>query len=382
MKKIIVLIALFLLVPTFSYCQEATEIQFIYINGSNNNDKKMTDWFFEGVQKMHPYMYSTFNNSEFINQKFLDNGKYKITQTPQAFFWGDRSNQEIKTLNSDLKLTKMFSPKLAQTVRSLLAHYLHDAIWVSHYRNMHPVIEDLHKQVMLNYKNNKSVVLFGYSAGAFVTYEYMFNKLPDIDIAQFIEKTKLSAEFKTFVKENKKQDTCIDALVESGLAVYSADGKLVPNMSLENAKNNYLNIDKYTCEYCIPDGALKGIVNFASPLVLFYSDISNPEYPLTYFNKLLYKYILENDMFWLTVNYADDPLGYPTTRNLSYKDLKDKVDMEILPNEGFLFSKSNVKSRRTFIGAHTSYWDTAKKFSKAVVDAYQEGYNLYNDNDL
>ena len=70
MKKIIVLIALFLLIPVNSYCQDTTEIQFIYINGSNNNDKKMTDWFFEGVQKMHPHMYNAFNNSEFINQKF------------------------------------------------------------------------------------------------------------------------------------------------------------------------------------------------------------------------------------------------------------------------------------------------------------------------
>ncbi len=382
MKKFFIIFILLFLMSGPAYCNDAQEIQFIYINGSNNNDKKMTNWFFEGVQKMHPCMFEAFNNSTFIKEKFLKNGKYKISQLPQAFFWGDRSNEEIKSLNSDLKMTKMFSPKIAQTVRSLLAHYLHDAIWVSHYRNMHPVIDDLHKQVMLNYKNNKSVVLFGYSAGAFVTYEYMFNKLPDIDIIEFISLTKLSDEFKNFVKDNKQQNTCIDALVESGLAVYSADGKLVPNMSLENAKENYLKLDEYTCKYCVPKGALKGIVNFASPLVLFYSDISNPEYPLTYFNKLLYKYLLENDMFWLTVNYADDPLGYPTTRNISYKDLKEKVNMEILPNKGFLFSKSNVKSRRTFMGAHTSYWDTAKKFSKSVVSAYEEGYKLYNENDL
>ncbi len=381
MKKLFIIITVMMLNAAVIYAQPQ-EIQFIYINGSNNNDKKMTDWFFEGVQKMHPNMLEAFNNSEFIKTKFLDDGKYKISQLPQAFFWGDRSNEEIKSLNSDLNMTKMFSPKLAQTVRQLLAHYLHDAIWVSHYRNMHPVIDDLHKQVMHNYNNNKPVVLFGYSAGAFVTYEYMFNKLPDIDVADFVMRTKLSDELKTFIKTNKRKNTCIDALVESGLAVYSAEDKLVPNQNDEEIKKKYLELDNYTCDYCIPNGALKGIVNFASPLVLFYSDISNPDYSLTYFNKLLYKYILENDMFWLTVNYSDDPLGYPTTRNLSYKDLKDRVDMEILPNKGFLYSKSNVKSRRTFMGAHTSYWDTAKKFSKAVVSAYEDGYRLYNDNSL
>ena len=87
-------------------------------------------------------------------------------------------------------------------------------------------------------------------------------------------------------------------------------------------------------------------------------------------------------MFWITVNYSDDPLGYPTTKNISYIDLKDKLKLPIVPNNGFLYSKSDVKSRRTFIGAHTSYWATSKKFSKAVVEAYKEGYELYNSNDL
>ena len=83
-------------------------------------------------------------------------------------------------------------------------------------------------------------------------------------------------------------------------------------------------------------------------------------------------------MFWLTVNYSDDPLGYPTTRNISYVDLRNKLDVEIKPSKGFLYSKSDVNSRKTFLGAHTSYWDTAKKFSKAVVQAYENGFCLYN----
>jgi len=132
----------------------------------------------------------------------------------------------------------------------------------------------------------------------------------------------------------------------------------------------------------MPENSVKGVVNFASPLILFYSDISNPRYSLTYHNKLLYKYLLENNIFWLTVNYADDPFGFPTTKNISFVDLQDKIKLDIKPNKGFLYNKSNVKSRRTFLGAHTSYWDTANKFSKAVVKAYEDGYELYNSNDL
>ncbi len=382
MKKIIYILLLLLFWNQFVFADNSKEIQFIYINGSNNNDKKMRNWFFDGMNKLHPKMKDAFFNSEYIQEKLLENGKYIISEEPEAFFWGNKSIEEIETINSDLKITKMFSPRLAQRVRSFMAHCLHDAIWVSHYRNMHPVVDDLHKQIMDNYKKGKTVILFGYSAGSFITYEYMFNKFPNINVENYYDTTYVSEELKTYIKENKKNDTCLDALLDSNLAVYSADKKLIPNNNTEVVKENYNKLDEYTCKSCMPKGAIKGVVNFASPLVLFYSDISKPNYPLTYHNKLLYKYLLENNLFWLTVNYADDPFGYPASKNISYFDLKDKLNMEIKPNKGFLYSKSDIKSRRTVLGAHTSYWSTGKKFSKAVVQAYEEGYDLYNLNDL
>ena len=378
MKKIFLTMFVLLSFLSGAFAAPEKEIQFIYINGSNNNDTKMKDWFFDGIQKMHPNMVNAFNSSSFIQANFLEQGRYSLSGTPETFFWGDKSSNQIKALNTDLSITKMFSPKLAQTVRSLIAHYLHDAIWVSHYRNMHPVVEDLHKQVMDNYNKNKQVVLFGYSAGSFITYEYMFNKLPIIEPVDFFKMSGISDNFIKYALGMKVNNTCIDALIDSNVVVYSIDGKLVPNSNMVELKNNYKKLDSYTCKSCIPKDALRGIVNFASPLVLFYSDVSDPNYSMTYYNKLLYKYLLENDMFWLTVNYSDDPLGYPTTKNISYADLKDRIDMDIIPSKGFLYSKSDVKSRKTFLGAHTSYWKTSKKFSKAVVKAYEDGFCLYN----
>ncbi len=377
--RVFIAILLILLINSAVFAiTERQEIQFIYINGSNNNDPKMKKWFFDGIKKTHPNMLKSFYGSPFIQEKFLKNGEYSLSKNPEPFFWGDKSSIEIQNLNSRLKFTQFVSPKFAQTVRTMLAHYLHDAIWVSHYRNMHPVLQDLHAQVIKDYSNGKSVVLFGYSAGAFVAYEYMFNKLKYLNAYDYFKTTNMSDKFKTFVKNNKKENTCIDALIQSKLAVYSADGQLVPNMNDEYSKSIYSNLNSVTNQVCVPEGALKGIVNFASPLVLFYSDISNSDYPLTYYNKMLYKYILENDMFWLTVNYADDPLGYPTTKNISYNDLKNRIDIKITPNKGFLYSKSDIKSRRTFLGAHTSYWATSSKFAKIVAKAYEEGYCLYN----
>ena len=65
--------------------------------------------------------------SKLINEVMLKNGEYKISKEAETFFWGDRSKDELNSINSGLKISKMFSPKLAQTVRTLLAHFLHDA---------------------------------------------------------------------------------------------------------------------------------------------------------------------------------------------------------------------------------------------------------------
>ena len=158
MKRILAILILWVVNGYFAQANEQNEIQFIYINGSNNNDKKMTEWFFNGMNKLHPKMKEAFSTSEYTQEKFLENGKYSISEKPEAFFWGDKSSEEIESINSDLNITKMFSPRLAQRVRSFMAHCLHDAIWVSHYRNMHPVIEDLHKQIVKKWALQKQSV--------------------------------------------------------------------------------------------------------------------------------------------------------------------------------------------------------------------------------
>lgn len=36
------------------------DVSFIYINGSNNNDEKMKNWYEEGVRKLHPVLRKKF----------------------------------------------------------------------------------------------------------------------------------------------------------------------------------------------------------------------------------------------------------------------------------------------------------------------------------
>ena len=105
----------------------------------------------------------------------LDNGNMYVADKPKIFFWGYNSNSALSTVKEDLLSLSMISPKMAQTVRTIIADVMHDAIWVQKEYNMQVVINNLHKDVMASYKKGEKVVLFGHSAGSFVTYRYLFH---------------------------------------------------------------------------------------------------------------------------------------------------------------------------------------------------------------
>ncbi len=374
MKKILLLIGAILLFQNISLAGD--NISFVYINGSNNNDEKMKSWFENGVAKLHPVMKKSFEKNEDASDLFLNNGKYVINSDARIFFWGDKSKNDLGFVEQQLDLSKAFSPTIAYGVRSLIAGFLHDAIWVQKSHHMLPILDDLHNTVMKEYSEGNQVVLFGYSAGSFITYEYLFNKLPYLNAEDLFEAAGADNTVRKFVAENPRKNTCISALSKAGLGAVTSDGKLRFNSNREISKVKYLDLDKYTEEACVPDGALKGIVNFASPLVLFYSDLADPDYELTYYNRFMLKYILEHNLFMLTVNFKEDPMGFPTTRNLTAKEFSEKAKIDIINPKGFVYDNSKVWSKRTFLLAHTSYWSARKTFSKAVAQSFVDGYRF------
>ena len=94
------------------------------------------------------------------------------------------------------------------------------------------------------------------------------------------------------------------------------------------------------------------------------------------------KSLVENDVFYLTVNYSNDPFGFSNAENFTLKYFKENVSYfndSLKEGKGFIYNKSNNYVPRTFITAHLAYWDTPKRFSKAIVKAFNEGYkNFYN----
>ncbi|CDE61521.1 unknown [Fusobacterium sp. CAG:439] len=381
MKKILGIILGLLMLQ--NVCLAQTGVSFVYINGSNNNDEKMRNWYIEGVQKLHPVMKKKFEKNKEIKQVFLDKTQYKINEEPVIFFWGDKSQKDLEFVQGQLDLTKAFSPTIAYKVRSMLAAYLHDAIWVQKQHNMLPILDELNDTVIKEAQKGNKTVLYGYSAGSFVTYEYMFNKLPYLNPEELFNEIDVSDNVRKFASEHPLENTCISALSKAEIGTVSQSGHLILKKFDDNSlEENYLKLREATKTACAPAGSLQGVVNFASPLVLFYSDLADPDYELTYYNKLMLKYIIENGLFFITVNYREDPLGFPSTKNLTIDEMEKLANIEIENPKGFVYDNSSVWSKRSVLFAHTSYWSAKRTFSNAVVKAFTNGYRLQYDKEF
>ena len=120
-----------------------------------------------------------------------------------------------------------------------------------------------------------------------------------------------------------------------GIGTITADGKFIFNHDENSLKEHYLNIDSSTENVCSPPGAVRGAVNFANPLVLFYSDLADSDYEQTYFNKYVLKYIMENGLFLLSVNFREDPLAFPSSQNLTYEEMEEITGLNFADPKGF-----------------------------------------------
>lgn len=394
MKKVLITIFSVLLISlgakSFAYdssndYSKPTLITFIYLNGSNDlsykNRLKFKETFEKDVKKLHPKMVEGFSNDALAKKLFLKDGKFQINPEPIVFYWGDRSLNEIKNIDNGLNTAKQYTPRIAQKVRSIFAHCLHDAIWIQKYQNMEPVIDDLQKVVKAETDKGRKVVLFGYSAGSFITYQYFLHKFTSIVPNELVANNQ-NEEITEIIRNTPVQPTCLDALIETDLINLDVSGKFQPNSDIENFKTNYPKLDEKTQMACFKNDAVKGVVNFASPLILFYSDITDASTNINFLSQLMVKTIVENDIFFLTVNYRNDPLGFPSTENITMKKLQttNSILAKYFKNgNGFIFNKSDIYVPRTFITAHMAYWATPKRFVKGIINAYNDGYtNFYS----
>lgn len=373
MKKIIIVFVLFL-IGLNAFAIESTNLTFLYINGSNNNDEKMKNWYIKGVNKLHPVIKKKFEKNSTI-KKWSKTRNLTINPTPEIFFWGYNSKTDLDFVKDRLNISKAYSSLIAYEVRSLLTQFMHDAIWVQKDHNMLSILDELNEKVKSLSDEDQSVILYGYSAGTFVTYQYLLYKLPYIDLEKFFSLLNASDDFITFVQNNPKPNTCLSALLynKGNIGTLSNDGHFVLNQNETILRKNYLNIDTATENFCAPKDRVKAVVNFASPLPLFYSDLADKNYEITFYSKYMLKYVFENGIYFLTVNFREDPLGFPSSNNPTISEMENILNVQINNPKGVIYDNSKVWSKRSALLAHTSYWSARGTFANAIVKSFVNG---------
>ena len=380
MKKFVLLILVLFL--TYSCASAQQNVSFVYINGSNNNDEKMANWFEKGVRSFHKTVRKKFLSNKII-QKYCqaENTQLNIKEEPVIFFWGYQSRQDLDFLKNKLELSKAVSSSGAYIARSLITQCMHDAIWVQKPQHMIPILKQLNETVKKEAAEGNSVVLYGYSAGTFITYEYLFRHLRYVNLEKMFKNYLADEEFLKFVKNNPRENTCLAALLEnnSNIGTVSQTGKFILNPNTQQLKENYLKINQYTNMVCAPKNKVVGVVNYASPLPLFYSNLADDDYDLNYAGTEMIKYIFENGIFFMTINFREDPLGIPTSNNLKISEINTIINTDIKNPTGLFYDNSGVWSKRPFPMAHTSYWKAKNTFAKAIVDTFVNGYKFQYD---
>lgn len=370
MKKFFLVIFLIFVLPLNAYAQ--TCISFLYINGSNIYDPKINKWYVNGLRKFHPSLRKAFEQDSCAQKYLLKNGEYVIKEAPVTYYWGDKNRNKYTYTKEELAASQGFISRQAYKIRLTVIHVLHDIIWVQINHNMNCVLDGLNEAVKIEVQKGNKILLMGYSSGSIIAYEYLLRKAPYINVSDLFNSADVSKEQRDFVSQHPMKNTCMSALTKD-LAFFSADGHINFNNDINLFKKNYMNLNEQTAAVCMPENTILGAINLGSPMVLFYSDISDPCYQLTYYNRLLYKYIFEKDMFWLAVNYYEDPLSFPVGRNLSIEEIENVINSDIEPHAGFIYDESNVSGGISAM-THLSYLSKKrKKLTKAIVKAYIDG---------
>ena len=348
-------------------------IQFIYLHGTGNNSIESEATFFNKTNKLHSYMKPVFEGSLLIKEHFLKNGAYTIAEMSIPFYWGDKTRELVESLNTNLEYTqRKFS--LHQAIRSKIIHVLHDAVWFSQEHSKHIVLDSLHSKVSNSVKGNDGFVLFGHSAGSLITFDYLKYRLPIFNLPEVFQYN--NVDLTGINLNDHTQNTCLQAFLNSELARFDEDGQIKPAKELSD--KSYLNerlkvLDVITPTTCIPDGKLRGVVTFGSPIAIFFSEsmVEGREKRLV---QKLVKYVYDNDIFWLHINHIDDAIGVALAQksiDANIAALKSSGDTS---KTGFIENNNNKHAGATVINAHMWYWKKPKSFAKLVVETYETGY--------
>jgi len=378
MKKV-----LFLLVMLSVFCQtialaSETPINVIYIHGANQDRTGGVKGFEESTSKMNKDLIKNFNKSQFIKNTLLKNAY--INEKPQMLYWADRLKVNKDYIEASLAKAKKTSTPVHHYARVLIGEQVHDAVWLQKDKNMIPIIRDLHKKVMANYEKGEKTILVGFSAGSFVTIDYMLVKSEILNIPEMLTHSKgkwgITDKDIALAKKYVHNNACMASAINSKFLSVDDFDNIYLNSDATQRANAIKIIDKESQVSCVPDDAVLGVINFGSPYVVFYSDVSDEQSLQHYVARKTIQKIIENNKFYLTVNYSQDPIAMPLPDYTFEQLIQSKYMNNIKNGNGFMYD-TIVRGGSYSLNPHFNYWSTTNKYTKAVAKSYEKGYKYF-----
>ena len=377
MKKIVFSLIILLGINLTAFAQD-TPIDVIYVHGSNQVNLGGAEGFAVWMNRMHPNLKKNFEKSDFI-QLHLLSGAY-IKDEPDMLYWGDMLRNNKSLVDSGLKKSEKMSSKVSQLTRGLIGQVVHDAVWLQKNKNMTPILDELHNKVITNYKNGEKTILVGYSAGTFITLHYLLMRAPVINLSDIFEQFKgennITNNDISLAKKYAPQNTCTSAAIRTNLFYVDREGILKLNEDAKQRENAIKQINQQTASVCSPEGAISGVLNFGSPIVVFYSELSDDNKLNKYIVAKTKQNIVETSKFYLTVNYSKDPIAMPIPDFKYEQILQDKNCKDTKRGNGFIYD-TIVKGGGITAEGHMQYWYSTNSYTKAVAKSYAKGYKYF-----
>jgi hypothetical protein len=276
---------------------------------------------------------------------------------------------------------------LAAKVQNNLASMLQDLFWLINARNQVEINDSLNHFIREQVPAGNKVVLYGYSGGAIIDFNYLLSQLPYIDLYPSAKANKtLPTEVVEQLNDREIRHTCLQAVLDNQLGQFDHQAQLTlfPNDSEWTSQENqirYLNellpaLKKANQSTCLPADRLKGVVTFGSPIAALTARSLNASQGNLYLQ--LSRFLVEHNIFWVNLNRLNDPLGYSLPVSAIEDQLLRQYQLNLYGKDrGFIYSNILFQNRVFFYNAHLWYLKNSQLFSKAIVNNLKSGYEQH-----
>lgn len=371
-------------------CIATSCIDFIYIHGAAHHSEEVDLRFRKQINLLHHWMQASLNSTPEFVSGVLNDGHYRINPAPKIDFWGNERllMQDLDSVNWMLTNEMRSSPRFLVGQRERLAVDIHDLFWVGHSHRQPSLLAPLHKQVKASAALGRPVVLLGHSAGSMIAANYALYRVPFVELNELAQLPQVSQTLRELTS-GRDQATCLAALFAADLIELGPDGKMIATLEgttavdhvrLDEFRRQFWSLQigalpKYTAAECAKPGDIKGIVGFGTMAGVLLSKARDAEGMLL---ALLLRYLYSHDMFWLTVNHADDPVSFSTYNEEQIPErIENVLKMSVTLSGGFFVSAKPTYRGATFLSAHSWYLTSPSEFAKLLATTFADGYQRF-----